>query len=289
MTFHNSTPTPPPAPGGLPVAPPAAAPFPAAAPPQASVGDKSFVVTWLLALLVGLVGADRFYLGKIGTGILKLVTLGGLGVWALIDLIMVLVGATRDAQGRTLAGYEQHRKVAWIVTGAVIVLGLIINLVSPKPALPAPASDRPAVSAPADVEEEQPDAGEPAPSPSEPAAEEAAPEPTEEPVEEEPAVPAEYASALNKAQSYSDMMHMSKRGLYDQLTSEFGEQFSAEAAKYAVENVKADWKANALAKAKDYQELMSMSPAAIRDQLVSDFGEKFTAAEADYAIAHLND
>ena len=83
------------------------------------------------------------------------------------------------------------------------------------------------------------------------------------------------------------MMHMSKQGIYDQLTSEYGEQFSPEAAQYAVDNMQADWNANALEKAKSYQEQMSMSPEAIRDQLTSDSGEKFTQEEADYAIANL--
>lgn len=84
-------------------------------------------------------------------------------------------------------------------------------------------------------------------------------------------------------------MHMSKTGIYDQLTSEYGEKFAPEAAQYAVDTMQADWNANALAKAKDYQKTMAMSPAAIHDQLTSAYGEKFTAAEADYAIAHLND
>ena len=84
-------------------------------------------------------------------------------------------------------------------------------------------------------------------------------------------------------------MHMSKAGIYDQLVSEYGEQFSAEAAQYAIDNIKADWNANALAKAKSYQETMSMSPAAIYDQLISEYGEQFLPSEADYAIAHLND
>src|SRR3954447_11954761 len=44
---------------------------------------KSFLVTWLLSLLLGVWGIDRFYLGKVGTGILKLLTFGGLGIWAL--------------------------------------------------------------------------------------------------------------------------------------------------------------------------------------------------------------
>lgn len=84
------------------------------------------------------------------------------------------------------------------------------------------------------------------------------------------------------------MMHMSKLGVYDQLTSEYGEKFSPEAAQYAIDNMKADWNANALAKAKDYQSQMNMSPEAIRTQLTSEYGEKFTPEEADYAIQHLN-
>lgn len=100
-------------------------------------------------------------------------------------------------------------------------------------------------------------------------------------------IPKEYTSALNKAQSYSEMMHMSKQGIYDQLTSEYGEQFSAEAAQYAVDNLNADYKINALEKAKEYQESMDMSPEAIRDQLTSEYGEKFTQEEADYAISNL--
>ncbi len=104
----------------------------------------------------------------------------------------------------------------------------------------------------------------------------------------ENSVPTEYKSALKKAEMYSDMMHMSKAAIYDQLVSEYGEKFSEEAAQYAMENLVADWNANALAKAKDYQDMMSMSPDAIYDQLVSEYGEKFTAEEAQYAVDNLN-
>jgi hypothetical protein len=102
-------------------------------------------------------------------------------------------------------------------------------------------------------------------------------------------IPAEYKSALSQASSYSSSMHMSKKGVYDQLVSEYGGKFTPEAAQYGIDNVKADWNANALAKAKDYQDTMHQSPAAIHDQLTSEYGEKFTQAEADYAIQHLND
>lgn len=105
---------------------------------------------------------------------------------------------------------------------------------------------------------------------------------------EEANVPTEYKSALKKAKIYSDTMHMSKAGIYDQLTSEYGEKFSKEAAQYAVDNVKADWKENALKKAQDYQKQQAMSPSAIYDQLTSDYGEKFTPEEAQYAINNLN-
>ena len=82
-------------------------------------------------------------------------------------------------------------------------------------------------------------------------------------------------------------MNMSKAGVYDQLISEYGEKFTKEEAKYAIDNVEADWKKNALEKAKTYQESMAMSPSAIYDQLISEYGEKFTAEEAKYAIDNL--
>lgn len=83
-------------------------------------------------------------------------------------------------------------------------------------------------------------------------------------------------------------MHLSKQGIYDQLISENGGQFTAEEAQYAIDNIKADWNANALEQAKSYQESMSMSPEGIRDQLVSEYGGQFTQEEADYAVNNLN-
>ena len=100
-------------------------------------------------------------------------------------------------------------------------------------------------------------------------------------------VPTEYKNALRSAQLYADTMYMSKAAIYDQLTSEYGEQFPAEAAQYAIDNLDVDWNANALKTAKNYQETMSMSKAAIYDQLISEYGEKFTAEQAQYAIDHL--
>ncbi|KQB82424.1 Ltp family lipoprotein [Leuconostoc lactis] len=108
-------------------------------------------------------------------------------------------------------------------------------------------------------------------------------------VAEKPKVSAEYLAALGSAKTYSDSLHMSKAGIYDQLTSDDGEKFPADAAQYAVDNLKADYNKNALETAKNYQKNLNMSTEAIRDQLTSDDGEKFTPEEADYAAQHLND
>ena len=100
-------------------------------------------------------------------------------------------------------------------------------------------------------------------------------------------VPKEYTSALKSAESYSKLMHMSKQALYDQLTSEYADKFSPEAAQYAIDHVNADWNYNALKSAESYSEMMHMSKAAIYDQLVSEYGGKFEADEAQYAIDNI--
>lgn len=110
---------------------------------------------------------------------------------------------------------------------------------------------------------------------------------TEKQEKQDEKVPTEYKNALRKAKSYSDLMHMSKAGIYDQLTSEYGEKFSPEAAQYAMDNLEADWNKNALEKARSYQDSMAMSPDAIYDQLTSEYGEQFTPEEAQYAVDNL--
>jgi TM2 domain-containing membrane protein YozV len=60
---------------------------------------KSQLVALILAILVGGLGIHRFYLGYIGIGIIQLLTLGGLGIWALIDLIMIATGDLKPKNG----------------------------------------------------------------------------------------------------------------------------------------------------------------------------------------------
>lgn len=110
-------------------------------------------------------------------------------------------------------------------------------------------------------------------------------EPKEKPIVDN--VPREHKAALKKAEQYAETMSMSKAGIYDQLTSEYGENFPKESSQYAIDNIVFDWKENALIKARQYAESMSMSDDAIYEQLISEYGEKFTKEEAQYAIDNL--
>ncbi|MFP4401924.1 MAG: TM2 domain-containing protein [Candidatus Nanoarchaeia archaeon] len=66
------------------------------------VGERSFIAAVLLSALVGTLGVDRFYMGYILLGILKLITLGGCGIWWLIDLILIVTDNLKDADGKYL-------------------------------------------------------------------------------------------------------------------------------------------------------------------------------------------
>lgn len=68
----------------------------------AGASDKRILPAALLCFFVGFLGVHRFYVGKVGTGILQIVTLGGLGIWTFIDLILIIVGAFTDKEGNKL-------------------------------------------------------------------------------------------------------------------------------------------------------------------------------------------
>lgn len=80
----------------------------AAAAPAAdaeAVSDLKILPAFLMCFFLGPLGIHRFYVGKIVTGILHLLTLGGLGIWSLIDLILIACGVFTDKQGRKLKNW----------------------------------------------------------------------------------------------------------------------------------------------------------------------------------------
>jgi TM2 domain-containing membrane protein YozV len=67
-----------------------------------ATSQKSWIAALLLCLFLGTLGVHRFYVGKVGTGILMLLTLGALGVWTLVDLILIAISKFTDKQGQVL-------------------------------------------------------------------------------------------------------------------------------------------------------------------------------------------
>jgi len=97
-----------------------------------------------------------------------------------------------------------------------------------------------------------------------------------------PKLTASQENAIRSAQSYLKFMAFSRQGLIDQLSSEYGEQFSVEDATFAVDSLNEDWAAQAVKSAQSYIDTMAFSCRGLIDQLSSQYGEKFTIEEATY-------
>ena len=74
-----------------------------------TVSSRSRLIALLLCFFLGCFGAHRFYVGKTGTGVLMLLTLGGLGIWMLVDLILIAAGSLRDKEGRRVYDWLEPR------------------------------------------------------------------------------------------------------------------------------------------------------------------------------------
>lgn len=89
--------------------------------------QRHFLAVFFISFMWGTFGVDRMYLGKWGTGILKLITLGGFGLWTIIDIILIMAGTMRDKQGREMAQFAEYKTFAYkTVLIFAITLGLVV-------------------------------------------------------------------------------------------------------------------------------------------------------------------
>ena len=67
-----------------------------------SISDKNWVTTFLLCFFLGILGVHRFYVGRVGSGIAMILTMGGLGIWLFVDFIVILCGNFKDKYGKVI-------------------------------------------------------------------------------------------------------------------------------------------------------------------------------------------
>ena len=94
---------------------------------QAPKSSRSYIVNLLLAMFLSGFGIHRFYTGYILIGIIQLLTEGGFGIWALIDLIALVMNSYRDAEGNELEG---HNAGCAMIVGIVLIISFVMGGIS---------------------------------------------------------------------------------------------------------------------------------------------------------------
>lgn len=90
--------------------------------------SRHFLAVFFLSFMWGAFGVDRFYLGKVWTGLLKLITFGGFGLWTLIDLVLIMSGAMKDKHGNPMREATRYKKFAiktvliFAITAGLLIL-----------------------------------------------------------------------------------------------------------------------------------------------------------------------
>ena len=89
--------------------------------------QRHFLILFFFSFMWGVFGVDRMYMGFYGTGILKFLTFGGFGFWALTDMIVIMTGTFRDKQGRLTLQAEEYKKFAGrTIFWFSVILGLVV-------------------------------------------------------------------------------------------------------------------------------------------------------------------
>lgn len=87
--------------------------------------DRTYLTATYFSLFLGALGVDRFYMGQVGLGILKLITFGGLGIWWLIDVIWIALGNAKTKAGVQIIRSEAATKHAYVAVGIFVLLSCV--------------------------------------------------------------------------------------------------------------------------------------------------------------------
>ena len=95
--------------------------------------QRHFLAVFFISFSWGTFGVDRMYLGKWGTGILKLISAGGFGLWTIVDLYLIMNGSMRDKWDREMAEFLEYKQFAsrFVLICAVVlgVAALVVGII----------------------------------------------------------------------------------------------------------------------------------------------------------------